>query len=222
MNRATLDKVGPMQREGMGWNSCRLSETVISSGSVVKNPPAKQETQVRSLHQEDPLEREMATLSNILDWRILRTEEPSGLQFMELERVGHDWENEPTIPWYHQIFSQHSNFPVRFPQSLFYLFIYFSLLCLNEAPHKVRTLDMYDFFLILVFVSYHLPPFSFSFAIYVLKKPGGFSLSFPSFVSLLITFLWCHFICPLTLSWKYRLTWGAGQNHLISGAVSHG
>ena len=44
-------------------------------GSVVKNLPAKQETQVRSLDQEDPLEKEMATYSSILAWRIPWTEE---------------------------------------------------------------------------------------------------------------------------------------------------
>ena len=49
-------------------------------GSVVKNPPAKQGTNVQSLGQEDPLEEEMATQSGILAWRIPLTEEPSRLQ----------------------------------------------------------------------------------------------------------------------------------------------
>ena len=48
-------------------------------GSVVENLPAKQETQVQSLGQEDPLEKEMATHSSILAWEIPRTEEPGGL-----------------------------------------------------------------------------------------------------------------------------------------------
>ena len=48
-------------------------------GSVVKNPPAKQETQVGSLGQEDPLEKEMATRSSILVWEIPWTEKPGGL-----------------------------------------------------------------------------------------------------------------------------------------------
>ena len=48
-------------------------------GSVVKNPPAKQETQVRSLGQEDPLEKKIASHSSKLAWEIPRTEEPSGL-----------------------------------------------------------------------------------------------------------------------------------------------
>ena len=43
---------------------------------MVKNPPAKQETWVQSLDQEDPLEKEMGTHSSILAWRIPWTEEP--------------------------------------------------------------------------------------------------------------------------------------------------
>ena len=57
---------------------------------MVENLPAMQEAQVRSLGQEDPLEKEMATHSTILACRILRTEEPGGLQSMGLQRVGHD------------------------------------------------------------------------------------------------------------------------------------
>ena len=49
--------------------------------SRVKNPPTMQETQVRSLGQEDPLEEDVATHSSILDWKIPLTEEPGGLQF---------------------------------------------------------------------------------------------------------------------------------------------
>ena len=45
---------------------------------------------VQSLGQEDPLEKEMATRSSILAWEISWTEEPGGLQFLELQRVGHD------------------------------------------------------------------------------------------------------------------------------------
>ena len=47
---------------------------------LVKNPLAMQETLVQSLDQEDPLEKEMATHSSILAWRITWTEEPGGLQ----------------------------------------------------------------------------------------------------------------------------------------------
>ena len=54
---------------------------------TVKNPPAIQETWVRSLGQEGPLEKGMATHSSILDWRIPWTEEPGGLQSMGSQRV---------------------------------------------------------------------------------------------------------------------------------------
>ena len=56
----------------------------------VKNLPAVQETRVRSLGWEDPLEKEMATHSSILAWKISWTEEPGGLQSMGSQRVGHD------------------------------------------------------------------------------------------------------------------------------------
>ena len=53
----------------------------------VKNLPAVQETRVQSLGWEDPLEKEMATHSSILAWRISWTEEPGGLQFMGLQEL---------------------------------------------------------------------------------------------------------------------------------------
>ena len=56
----------------------------------VKNPSVMQEAQVQSLDQEDPLEKEMATHSSILAWRIPWTEEPGRLQSMGLQRVGLD------------------------------------------------------------------------------------------------------------------------------------
>ena len=56
----------------------------------VKNLPAVQEAWVQSLGWEDPLEKEMATHSNILAWKISWTEEPGGLQSMGSQRVGHD------------------------------------------------------------------------------------------------------------------------------------
>ena len=52
--------------------------------------PAMWETWVQSLGQEDPLEKEMATHSSILAWRIPWTEEPGGLEYMGSQRVGHD------------------------------------------------------------------------------------------------------------------------------------
>ena len=57
---------------------------------AVKNLPAMWESQVRYLSQKDPLEKGMTTHSSILAWKILWTEEPSGLQSMGSQRVGHN------------------------------------------------------------------------------------------------------------------------------------
>ena len=57
---------------------------------IVKNPAAIQETWVRPLVREDPLEKGMATHSSILAWRIPWTEEPGGLQSTGSQRVRHD------------------------------------------------------------------------------------------------------------------------------------
>ena len=59
-------------------------------GSAAKNLPVLQETQVRSLDQEDPLEEGMVTHSSLLAWRIPWTEEPGGLQSAGSPGVGHD------------------------------------------------------------------------------------------------------------------------------------
>ena len=56
---------------------------------TVKRLPAVPETWIRSLGQEDPLEKEMATHSSALAWEIPWTEEPGGLQSMGSQRVGH-------------------------------------------------------------------------------------------------------------------------------------
>ena len=80
----------------VGHSSCLQFETTMNKtwASLVaqrlKRLPAMQETYVRSLGWEDPLEKEMATHSNILAWRIPWTEEPGGLQSRGSQRVGHD------------------------------------------------------------------------------------------------------------------------------------
>ena len=58
---------------------------------TVKILPTMKETCVLSLGQEDPLNEEMATHSSILAWKIPWTEEPGGLQYVRLERVGYGW-----------------------------------------------------------------------------------------------------------------------------------
>ena len=60
---------------------------------MVKSLPGlqeKKETRVQSLGQEDPLEKEIATYSSVLAWRIQWTEETGGLQSMGFQGVGHD------------------------------------------------------------------------------------------------------------------------------------
>ena len=65
-------------------------DSIIEVAQKVKCLPAMQETRVRSLGQEDPLEKEMATHSSTLAQKIPWTEEPARLQSMWLQRVGHD------------------------------------------------------------------------------------------------------------------------------------
>ena len=66
---------------------CHWASLMAQTG---KNLPVAQETLVRSWGQEDPLEGGVATHSSILAWKIPWTEEPGGLQSMDLQRVGHD------------------------------------------------------------------------------------------------------------------------------------
>ena len=65
---------------------------------MVKNLPAMQKTQVRSLGQEDPLEKEMAIHPSILAFRIPWAEEPGRLQSMGLQRVGHAAKSRQSCP----------------------------------------------------------------------------------------------------------------------------
>ena len=58
---------------------------------MVKHLPTVQKTRVQSLGWEDPLEKEMATHSSTLAWKIPWTEEPGRLQSMGSQRVRHDW-----------------------------------------------------------------------------------------------------------------------------------
>ena len=64
---------------------------------AVKNLPAMQETQVQSLGQEDPLEKEMATYSSTLAWKNPWTEEPCRLQSMGSQRVRHDFKTSDIV-----------------------------------------------------------------------------------------------------------------------------
>ena len=69
------------------WLLVKTSSLVAQS---LKRLPGMQETRLRSLDREDPLEKEMATHSNTLAWRIPWREKPGRLQSMGLQRVGHN------------------------------------------------------------------------------------------------------------------------------------
>ena len=75
--------VGDTRRKVLGRISSLVTQTI-------KHLPAMRETWVRSLGQEDPLEKEMATHSSTLAWKIPWTEEPGRLQSMGSQRDGHD------------------------------------------------------------------------------------------------------------------------------------
>ena len=72
----------------LGKYYIKLKTSLVSQ--TIKKLPAMWKTQVQSLGWEDSLEKEMATHSSILAWRIPWTEEPDRLQFMGSQRVGHD------------------------------------------------------------------------------------------------------------------------------------
>ena len=72
------------------FTTCQWGQGLPWVAQMVKNLSAMQETWVRSLGREDPLETEMATHSSILAWRIPGTEELGGLQSMGSQRAGHN------------------------------------------------------------------------------------------------------------------------------------
>ena len=77
------------------WHCCNNLYSSNDRASLVaqqlKHLPGMRETRVQSLGWEDPLEKEMATHSSTLAWRIPWMEEPGRLQSMGLQRVRHDW-----------------------------------------------------------------------------------------------------------------------------------
>ena len=81
----------------------------------LKRLPAMQETWVRSLGREDALEKEMATHSSTIAWKIPWTEEPGRLQSMGLQRVGHDRATSLSKKWLGQELRKSETSPVRLP-----------------------------------------------------------------------------------------------------------
>ena len=74
----------------MLFNTLNCARQGFPGAQMVKRLPAMQEAQVRSLGREDLLEKEMATHSSTLAWKIPWMEEPGRLQSMGLQRAGHD------------------------------------------------------------------------------------------------------------------------------------
>ena len=77
-------------RHDCAANTCTLGFPGSTSGKEPTRQRRRHKTQVRSLSQEDPLKKGMASHSSILVWRMPWTEEPGGLQSMGSQRVGHD------------------------------------------------------------------------------------------------------------------------------------
>ena len=92
--RAPCFVINSLLKRQSGFRT-RLFDVYISRetslvAQMIKRLPIMQETQVRSLGREDPLEKEMATYSSILAWKIPLSEEPNRLQSMGSQRVGHN------------------------------------------------------------------------------------------------------------------------------------
>ena len=126
---------------GFGWASL-VAQTI-------KNTPAMQEMQVRSLGGEDPLEKEMATHSSILAWRILWTEEPGGLQSKGLQRVGHDWATSLSLSLsHHEMWRDWERVKMAQLCLLFVISyimenrIVFSAVCLYSCSHYLLSLHL--------------------------------------------------------------------------------
>ena len=104
----------------------------------LKRLPAMRETWVRSLGWEDPLEKEMATHSSILAWRIPWTEEPGGLQSSGSQRVGQDratslftFFHMPYVFSYPHILTTHPSFPLHHHPGL-----------VTVVPHPTHRSDL--------------------------------------------------------------------------------
>ena len=85
----SIPQLGWSAGEGIGYPLQYSWASLV--GQLAKNLPAMQETWVRSLGWEDPLEKGTTTHSSILAWRFLRTEEPGRLQSMGLKKGRHNW-----------------------------------------------------------------------------------------------------------------------------------
>ena len=95
----------------------------------LKHLPPTQETRVRSLGREDPLEKEMVTHSSILAWRIPWTEMPGSLQSTGSQKVGHDWTTSLHFHFQNFIYTRLCNLRIEIVlflplQSVYFLFFF--------------------------------------------------------------------------------------------------
>ena len=95
------------QRVGHAWVTNTHFTSLVNQ--MVNNLPEMQETWVRFLGREDPLEKEMAAHSSILAWRIPQMEEPGGLQSMGSQRVRHNWATNAFTFHFLHLFSERCN-----------------------------------------------------------------------------------------------------------------
>ena len=105
--------------------------------STVKCLPAVRETRVQSLGWEDPLEKEMATHSSTIVWKIPRTKEPGRLQSMGSQRVGHDWATS------HTYITESGNPKMAFR------YLFFGKLCFSKWAPRSFLLPQTSFALVL-------------------------------------------------------------------------
>ena len=106
----------------------------LPGGASGKGPTCKWEIWVWSFGQEDPLEKDMATHSSILAWRIPWTEEPGGLQSIGSHRVRHNWSNLACTFW--QVLIPHCGLDLHFPD------VYQSSKTFWTTMHQRRNQEM--------------------------------------------------------------------------------
>ena len=126
-SRVRLEAEAPAQPVSTCQGSTHLSSPWTSPVvQTVKRLPTMQRTWVQSLGQEGLLEKEVATLSSILAWKIPWMEEPGRLQSTELKRVRHDWATLLFKPYlecpFHEVF--HYAICLLSPSALFCLLIF--------------------------------------------------------------------------------------------------
>ena len=119
---------------------------------MVKNLPAVQETWVRFLAWEDPLEKGMATHASILAWRILWTEDPGKLQSMGSQGVGYDLATNTRVICFHVCFSYKCKFSIiRNPSSSIFAYsvqawFWGQKTCPKKWCTKKNQVDVFDLF----------------------------------------------------------------------------